>query len=381
MRTELIPLKKVCSLLFAALLLILPFTENVHAAPELSAETAILMEAASGDILLDVQGHKRMPMASTTKIMTALVALEHCPDLSIPVTVSADAVGIEGSSIYLKTGEVLTMQQLLYALLLESANDAAAAIAIEVAGDLPRFAQMMNETAARLGLSDTHFTNPHGLDDPEHYSSAYDLALLTHYALSNPDFQKITSTYKTTIPLNGSEGTRVLINHNKMLKYYSGSIGVKTGYTKRCGRCLVSAAERDGVTMIAVTLSAPDDWRDHTAMLDYGFSLYTSVSVAQPGEYRYTFPCLGAACEAVPVSNHDAFSVVLPNSHGEITVRTEANRYLCAPIQAGDKVGELVFSSDGKELGRLPLYADSAADAVQQKSGWTDRLKELLRVT
>ncbi len=363
-------MKKLFLAAMAAVLLIHAIPVNVHAAPGVSAHAAVLMEASSGDVLMDTRAHERLPMASTTKIMTALVALEHS-DLAKSVKISDKAVGVEGSSVYLKAGEVLTMEQLLCALMLESANDAAAAIAIEVAGDIEFFAAMMNETAARIGLTDTHFTNPHGLDNAEHYSSAYDLAILTRYALQNPDFARIVSTYKMNIPLNGDEGIRVLINHNRMLKYYDGAIGVKTGYTKRCGRCLVSAATRDGVTMIAVTLSAPDDWQDHTAMLDYGFSLYECAVSAQPGEIQCTLPCLGSLTEEIRVSNHEAVSVVLPRDRGEITRVIEANRYLCAPVCAGDTVGEAVFFCDGKEIARVPLTADEDAEAVPHtKSRW-----------
>ena len=370
-------MKKLFLAAMAAVLLIHAIPVNVHAAPGVSAHAAVLMEASSGDVLMDTRAHEHLPMASTTKIMTALVALEHS-DLAKSVKISDKAVGVEGSSVYLKAGEVLTMEQLLCALMLESANDAAAAIAIEVAGDIESFAAMMNETAARIGLTDTHFTNPHGLDNAEHYSSAYDLAILTRYALQNPDFARIVSTYKMNIPLNGDEGIRVLINHNRMLKYYDGAIGVKTGYTKRCGRCLVSAATRDGVTMIAVTLSAPDDWRDHTAMLDYGFSLYECAELAQPGQIRCALSCLGSTSESVSASNRDGVSLILPREHGEITHVTEANRYLCAPVMAGDTVGEIVFFCDGTEIARTPLYAEEDADALPRPKGHLARIKEFI---
>ena len=348
-----------------------------YAAPSLSARAAVLMEASTGQVLMESAAHERLPMASTTKIMTALVALEHA-DLSQPVQISEKAVGVEGSSVYLKAGEILTMEQLLCALMLESANDAAAAIAIEIAGDIESFADLMNETAQRIGLTDTHFTNPHGLDNAEHYSSAYDLAMLARYALQNPDFARIVSTYKTNIPLGGDEGIRVLINHNKMLKYYDGAIGVKTGYTKRCGRCLVSAATRDGVTMIAVTLSAPDDWRDHTAMLDYGFSLYECAELAQPGQIRCALSCLGSTTESVSASNRDGVSLILPREHGEITHVIEANRYLCAPVKPGDTVGEIVFFCDGTEIARTPLYAEEDADALPRPKGYLAQIKEFI---
>jgi len=364
-------------LLFVSCIMTVP----VLAVPAVSAESAVLMEKSSRAVVMDKNAHRRMPMASTTKIMTALVALENCEDLSAVIQVSEKAVGIEGSSVYLKAGEPLTMEQLLYALLLESANDAAAAIAVEIAGDIPAFADMMNTAAQRIGLTDTHFTNPHGLDDENHYTTAYDLALLTCYALENPVFRRISSTYKTTIPMNNDEGTRVLINHNRLLKTYDGAIGVKTGYTRRCGRCLVSAAERDGVAIIAVTLSAPDDWADHSAMLDYGFSQYASVHLADAGEYQFDLPCLGAEEETVTVSNKDSAASVLPVSHGPITVTVEANRYLCAPVEEGMNVGTLVFRCDNKILAQLALTADTAAQPIQIKKSAADRLREMLRIS
>ena len=370
-------MKKILCAVLAVFLWMVGCPRAAYAAPSLSARAAVLMEASTGQVLMESAAHERLPMASTTKIMTALVALEHA-DLSQPVQISEKAVGVEGSSVYLKAGEILTMEQLLCALMLESANDAAAAIAIEIAGNIESFADLMNETAQRIGLTDTHFTNPHGLDNAEHYSSAYDLAMLARYALQNPDFARIVSTYKTNIPLGGDEGIRVLINHNKMLKYYDGAIGVKTGYTKRCGRCLVSAATRDGVTMIAVTLSAPDDWRDHTAMLDYGFSLYECAELAQPGQIRCALSCLGSTTEYVSASNRDGVSLILPREHGEITHVIEANRYLCAPVMAGDTVGEIVFFCDGTEIARTPLYAEEDADALPRPKGYLARIKEFI---
>ena len=353
----------------------------VSASPGISAEAGVLMELSSQDVLMSENANKQLPMASTTKIMTALVALENCDDLSCIVRISEKAVGIEGSSVYLKAGEELTMEQLLQALLLESANDAAAAIAVEIAGDIPTFAEMMNDTAQRLGLTNTHFTNPHGLDEDGHFTTAYDLARLTCYALQNADFQRIVSTYKATIPMCGEEGARVLVNHNRLLKSYSGSIGVKTGYTKRCGRCLVSAAERDGVTMIAVTLNDPDDWRDHSAMLDYGFSRYAMTTLAESGEYSYSFSCLGGTSQTVTASNRDEVRLPLPVDHGEVSVKVEANRYLCAPIREGDEVGELIFRLEDTVLARIPLYAVTASEKYTDQRSAADRLKDLLRIS
>ena len=226
-------------------------------------------------------------MASTTKIMTALVAIENCP-IDKMVTVSPEAVGVEGSSVYLKANEKISMESLLYALLLSSANDAAAAIAYEVAGGIPEFAELMNEKAKSLGLENTHFANPHGLDDAEHYTTARELALIARAALENETFSKIVSTKKKTISIHDGEESRLLVNHNRLLFEYDDVVGVKTGYTKKCGRTLVSAAEKDGVHLIAVTLSDGNDWVDHRAMLDYGYEKIECVTLCKAGDFRRT---------------------------------------------------------------------------------------------
>ncbi len=353
------------------------------AIPGVSARGAVLLEASGGDVVFGQNENARLSMASTTKIMTALVALEALP-LSTPVTITADAVGVEGSSIYLCEGEILTLEDLLYALMLESANDAAVAVAVSVAGDVPSFAALMNQKAAELGLTDTQFVNPHGLDAEGHYTTAKELALLTRAALENDDFRRIVSTHRRTIPLRGDEGVRLLINHNKLLNAYDGCIGVKTGFTKKTGRCLVSAAERDGVTLIAVTLGAPDDWKDHTAMLDYGFDMFDAVTLCEPGFYAAAMPIMSGKTEYVVVENTDALTAVLPRNHGEIRCVVERPRFDFAPVTAGDCIGRLVFwehTPDGnlRRLGEVPLYAAYGVDPIRYKKsfwGWlTSRSK------
>ena len=257
--------------------------DNEEAGISLSAQSAIMIEAGSGEVVYSKNPDQRMPMASTTKIMTALVALENC-DLQKKVTVSRDATNIEGSSIYLYPGEEMTMLDLLYGMMLESATDAAAAIAIEIGGDIEGFADMMNEKARALGLENTHFDNPHGLDSEEHYTTARELAIIAREAYSHPKFKEIASTLKKTIPLDGDEGARLLINHNKLLRRYEGATGIKTGFTKKSGRCLVSSARKDSLEFIAVTLNSPDDWNDHKKMLDLGFSRYESRTLCLSGE-------------------------------------------------------------------------------------------------
>ena len=278
---------------------------NCHAL-NVSANSAVVIDADTGCVIYEKNAYERKGMASTTKIMTALVALENCP-LEKDIQVSDFAIGVEGSSIYLKQGEHLTMKQLLYALMLQSANDAATAIAYEVGGNIEGFAQLMNKKAEELGLKDTHFTNPHGLFDDEHYTTAYDLALITRYALENPTFREIVSTQKTIIPLNNGEGSRVLVNHNKLLRSYDGCIGVKTGFTKKTGRCLVTAAEKEGTTVIAVTLNAPNDWNDHKAMLDMGLETLKTYSLAEIEQFNYRVNVVGGQNSYIDATNTCGF--------------------------------------------------------------------------
>ena len=346
-----------------------------------SARSAVLMEAESGEVIFGQNENARLPMASTTKIMTALVALESLP-VNTAVRITPESVGVEGSSIYLCEGETLTLEQLLYALMLESANDAATAIAMAVAGSVEAFAEKMNARAASLGLTDTHFVNPHGLDAEEHYTTAYELALVTREALKNPLFRKITATERKTIPLRGEEGVRLLLNHNKLLSSYEGCIGGKTGYTKKTGRCLVSAAERGGVTLIAVTLSAPDDWRDHTAMLDYGFGTYETIPLCDTGFFSAPLWLISGTQEYVMVENTQALSATLRVDHGDILCVVELPRFEFAPISAGQVVGYLRFYEAGRdgtrtELGAVPLTAAYGVDALTYKLTLWERIVSL----
>ncbi len=310
-----------------------------------------------------------MPMASTTKIMTALVALES-GDIDRTVSVSPHAVGIEGSSIYLYPEEKLTLLDLLYAMMLESANDAAAAIAIEVGGSVEGFSRLMNQKAEELGLKDTHFTNPHGLDDPEHYTTARELAKIACEAYSNKKFREIVSTYKKTIPLNQTEGVRLLVNHNKMLKRYDGAVGIKTGFTKKSGRCLVSAAEHGGASFIAVTLSASDDWNDHTKMLDLAYSLYESRTICEKGDFRFTIPSVGGTSDCIVAENPYELTLTLPKGLSEIEYTVELPHFIFAPTKAGEVVGEIVFFIGKEEIARLPITAKTTVERQIYKKGF-----------
>lgn len=350
----------------AGLISVLLITANA-AEVQTSAQSAVLMEIESGDIIYEKNSHEKLPMASTTKIMTAICAIEN-GDLDKKVKIAEGVCGIEGSSVYLKSGEELTLKELLYAVMLESANDAAAAVATAVSGSVDEFALLMNDTAKKIGAVETNFTNPHGLDNEQHYTTAEDLAKIASYGLKNKTFREIVSTYKMRIPMNSGDGVRLLLNHNKMLKLYDGAIGVKTGFTKRSGRCLVSAAERDGMTLVAVTLNDPNDWRDHEAMLDAGFEEYEMRPVADIGELYYDIPVTGSTAESIRCSNRDVVAFPMRRDCGEITYTIEAKRFLFPPVNEGDILGTVTMKCDGKILGTVPLYAESGAEIIPKKN-------------
>ena len=322
-----------------------------------SARSAVLYVPEADRFLYEKHSELRLPMASTTKIMTALIAAESLP-LSEVITVDERASGIEGSSAYLKVGERVTAEELMYALMLRSANDAAAALAIRISGGIEDFAALMNGRAEELGLTDTHFTNPHGLDDDEHYTTARDLAILASAALKNELVRKISSTYKKSFITE--ERSRTYVNHNKLLLQYDDAIGLKTGFTKKSGRCLVGAAERDGLTLVTVTLDAPSDWNDHRNMLDYGFSHIEKLTLANEGDISYTLPILGAETDSVRVSNREAASVICDACEHEVKSYVRMSRILIAPISTDTQVGTVIFTLDGEECARIALYPEES---------------------
>jgi D-alanyl-D-alanine carboxypeptidase len=356
--------------LIAGMVAVLLAAVSAFPVQAISAQSAIVVDASTGRVLYEKNGFTPMAMASTTKIMTAVVAIENMP-LDTKIKIPAEAVGIEGSSIYLCKDEILTLEELLYALLLASANDAATAIAIAVGGSVENFADMMNETAKRLGLRNTHFENPHGLDGESHYTTAEDLARLAAYALTLPTFRQITSTYKKSISFDNKENGRLVVNHNKLLRSYEGAIGVKTGFTKKSGRCLVSAAERNGVTLIAVTLNAPDDWRDHTILLDYGFENYEAVTL---GDFCIDMPLISGKKMAVCCSAKGTVTVLLPKKRGEIVSRVEMYPFVYAPVDKDEKLGEIVYYLDCKEIARIDVVSNETIELSSQKYTVWDKI-------
>ena len=361
-------LSLICAVLIIWLTLPLPTSAAQQSAPSLSAKSAILIDASDRSVLYEKNGRERMGMASTTKIMTALVICELLP-LDKTVSIPAEAVNTEGSSVYLVAGELLSVRELLYALLLASANDAAVALAIAASGSVEDFATEMNKKARELGLSDSNFVNPHGLYDESHYTTAYDLAIIASEAMREPTLREIASTKKATIPQGitpdntEGEAQRYLYNHNKMLHLYEGAIGVKTGFTKKTGRCLVSAAERDGLTLIAVTLNASDDWHDHSAMLDYGYSLYERVTLFDIGEFTCPYAISGGNEGYVTLSNASPIILTLPKERQRAECSVLSNQHFeFAPIEQGEILATLRVTASKKNASS-PLIATHAVEA------------------
>nr|WP_325301662.1 D-alanyl-D-alanine carboxypeptidase family protein [uncultured Dysosmobacter sp.] len=323
------------------------------AAVSTSAASAILMDADSGRVLYAQNADAKMLIASTTKIMTALVAIRE-GTLSDTVRVSSAAAGTEGSSMYLRAGEELTLETLLYGLMLCSGNDAAVAIAEHVGGSVAAFAKKMNETARELGMDNSSFANPNGLDAEGHYSTARDMARLACAAMENETLARIVSTRSVTI------GGRTMTNHNKLLGYLDSCVGLKTGYTRAAGRTLVSCAQRNGQRLVAVTLQDGNDWADHQALYEYGFSAYPARRAATLGRVLEWAEVEDGLSKTVPLVAADSFA--WPVGQGE-TLETEIrlDRPLRAPLAAGSRVGEAVFTLDGTEVGRVGLLCGAPA--------------------
>ena len=312
-----------------------------------SATASILMDVDSGRVLYEQNADAKMLIASTTKILTALVAIEE-GDLSDTVKVSREAAWTEGSSMYLKEGEELTLETLLYGLLLCSGNDAAVAIAEHIAGSEAGFAKLMNEKAEELGMTGSSFANPNGLDHEKHYSTARDMAVLACAAVNNETLVRIASTKSVTI------GGRTMTNHNKLLGLVEGCIGLKTGYNRAAGRTLVSCAQRNGQRLVAVTLQDGNDWLDHAAMLDYGFSAYPAKTFLTRGETVRQVPVEGSDGISVPLLAAEDFA--WPLAEGEqVETRWEVADSLVAPLTAGQVAGQAVFLLNGEEIGRVEL--------------------------
>ncbi len=348
----------------ALLAAVLFFPVNARA---LSAQKAILVDGTTGRVLYEKNADSQSLIASTTKIMTALVVCEQCNVLD-RMRIPKEAVGIEGSSMYLQEGEILTIQELLYGLMLHSGNDAAVALAIYCGGTVEGFAGLMNDKARQLGMDESNFENPNGLDAPGHYSTARDLAKLASYAMENPIFYKTASAKNVTI------GQRYLRNHNKLLWLYEGADGVKTGYTRAAGRILVSSATRDGRRLVAVTINAPDDWNDHMALLNQGFSGFSHQRVLSAGDLIGFVEIAGGQAGNVQLLAAEDFDYAL-SSDEKTELVVPGPGFVYAPVTAGADAGFVHVCIGGKSVGKVPLvYGETVEKVPEVQKGLWERL-------
>ena len=336
-----------------------------RAAAGIHAASAVLMDAESGRVLYARDAHHPRLIASTTKLLTALVAAERAEDLDEVVTVKGEWLGSEGSSIYLRAGEEITLRGLLYGLLLQSGNDAAMAVACHIAGSEGDFVALMNQKAAELGMKNSSFANPSGLNDDNHYSTAYDLALLARACLDNETVAEICATRTVTV------GTRTFVNHNKLLSRYEGCVGMKTGFTEKAGRTLVSAAARDGQTLICVTLNDGDDWNDHAKLLDYGFATFPRQVLCRAGEVYGYAAVEGSLIPAVAAETLGELGYPFTEAEKPV-MEIELPESVPAPLGPGVQLGELRWLLDGEVVARMPLVSQSGAglDAREPLTLW-----------
>lgn len=339
--------------------------------PTILAESAVLIDASTGEVLYDKNMNTQHYPASTTKVMTALLTLENL-DLSKTVTIDAETPFTEGSRVYLLEGEHVTVEQLMYSLLLESANDAAVALGKEIAGSIPAFADMMNERAKELGAKNTHFVNPNGLHDDAHLTTAYDLAMIAKEAMKNKTFRKFVTTYRYIIPKTNMQDTRYLYNTNRLLydkktkvlvngverpAKYAGVTGIKTGYTSHAGGCLIAGAKRNGTELIAVVMKSTDEGRfaDSIALLDYGFANYKSTKAMDKGSVLGEIKVSRGSVRKVEVVAKDSAYATLPIEASEDIVRTKVvlDKKVKAPVTLGQKVGEVKIYAGNELVGHV----------------------------
>ena len=345
------------------------------AAPQVSAYAAVLYDPVTKTVLFEKNSRKVLPMASTTKIMTALLAFESGrADEAVEITPEMTAV--EGSSMGLLPGDVLPLREIARGMMMASGNDGANAIALFLGGTAEGFAAKMNARAAEIGMMQTHFVTASGLDAEGHGSTAYDMALLAAEAMACPAFSETVGQFSLMVEFTQPAKRVRYDNHNKLLTLYEGCTGVKTGFTKKAGRCLVSSAQRDGVELICVTLNAPDDWNDHTALFDYGFGRF-SEQVLQAD--TYAVPVVGGEREKVLCAAENLPAVKLPagvQAQAEITLRP----FVYAPVAAGEVLGTAAVTVNGRTLVEVPLRAQENIQVqTETRGGFLDWLRRVFR--
>jgi len=350
----------VLSLIFCILI---NFNISVNA---YSAVSYCLYDPIAKKVIASSNMNSRMSMASTTKIMTALIVCEIC-NLDEEIEITDKMIAVEGSSIGLQVGDKISYECLLYGLMLESGNDAALSIAISVCGSQEAFAKLMNEKANKIGMKNTNFVTPNGLDDEFHYTTALDMAVLGGFAMNNETFRLVVGTKVYKAVYNNGETYRTYYNHNRLLSTLDGAEGIKTGFTKKSGRCLVSSCKRNGVRLIAVTLNDGNDWRDHKALYDYGFKQYEKVSLQRLSK---TIDVAGGEKEQVTVESEVAEIYFYDGLYSFIKRKVYLPKFLYAPISKNEIVGKVEYIYNDSVIATADIFAveDISAMPVKQKS-------------
>ena len=342
--------RRIICITAAFLVMFSAVTVNAESELSVSALSAVLYCSDSGQVIYEKNPHEKRAIASITKIMTAIIALESDCDKEVKFTYDMIA---EGSSMYLQVGDVLKISELVKGMMMISGNDAANAIAVSIGGSKEKFAEMMNAKAREIGMKDTHFVTPSGLDDEEHYSTAYDMALLSSYAMQNEYFRNIVSQKSMKVEFVSPENkVQTYANHNKLLSLYDKCIGIKTGFTKKAGRTLTSCAESDGVQLIAVTLNDGNDWNDHISMYEYGFSQTEKRHFSESIEV----PVVGSKKQSVKAVLKDDIEITVLKDT-EIERRIYMPQFLYAPVEKGAEIGRAEYISDGRVLAVSEIVA------------------------
>ncbi len=344
---------RIC-ILFIFIFFLFPSIGHTVEQIPVSANNAVLIEASSGRILFEKQAHEKKPVASITKVMTAIIALEQ-GELDEMVKTSKRAIHTEGSSIYLQQDEKMSLEDLLYGLMLRSGNDASVAIAEHIGGSVEGFVLLMNEKARYIGMTNTNFANPHGLDEDEHYSSAYDIAILMQYAIENDLFKKISATES----YQSKNRTYKWMNKNKLMtQYYEYCTGGKTGFTKKAGRTLVTTAAKDKLTLIAVTLNGPDDWNDHTSLFEWGFNEHNLVKLESKGKRTFVS---GEALITGTIKD-DILLPLKKQEYKHLRKKAILKEVSNEPMSTDTKIGKITYSLEDEEILEVPVYYTDTDD-------------------
>lgn len=355
------------------------FSVSDNTVPSVSAQTYVLYCVNDGKIYCANNENKKMKPASTTKIITSLIALEYANANNKNVEFTKEMLA-EGSSMYLGIGDEVKLSDLAAGMMMASGNDAANATAISISGSFEKFAELMNTKAKQIGMKNTHFVTPSGLDDENHYSTAYDMSLLMAYALENEDFAKLTAQKSATVDfIKPNDKRTTYANHNRLLSLYSNCVGGKTGYTMAAGRCLVSAATKDGLTFVCTTMNDRNDWNDHIALYEYAFENYACID-CDDSEFYIDVPCVGGDKDVVTLVGAKGESKVVPSKDkNNVKKYIYVKNFYYAPFNSGDELGKIEYILNGKVVAKIPLTACENNNYIIKNKSIITKIKEFLK--